>query len=68
MSEIDDQQRLKTAFSLHQAGNLGKAADLYRQIIESDASNAYALHYLGVIEASAGHFDQAKSLMANKRL
>lgn len=64
MSEIVDQQRLKTAFSLHQAGNLGKAADLYRQIIERDASNAYALHYLGVIEASAGHFDQAKSLMA----
>jgi protein O-GlcNAc transferase len=62
VSKAIDQQ-LQSAFSLHQAGQLDKAASVYRQIIKSDPDNSYALQYLGVIEASLGHFDQAKSLM-----
>jgi predicted O-linked N-acetylglucosamine transferase (SPINDLY family)/cytochrome c-type biogenesis protein CcmH/NrfG len=54
---------LRTAFSLHQAGKLDKAAELYRQILSSDARNSYALHYLGLIEVTIGNFQQAKSLL-----
>jgi Flp pilus assembly protein TadD len=57
-------QQLQSALSLHRAGNLDKAAVIYRQIIDTDPKNFYALQYLGVIEASLGHFEQAKSLMA----
>ena len=63
MSKSIDQQ-LQSAFSLHRAGNLDKAADIYRQIVDADPNNFYALQYLGIIEASLGHFELAKSLMA----
>jgi len=52
--EVD--QQLQAAFSLHQAGKLDKAASIYREIVDKDADNFYALQYLGVIEASLGHF------------
>jgi len=68
MSNADDQQKLRTAFSLHQTGNLDKAANIYREIINSDSHNFHALHYLGVIEANFGNFQQAKSLMARSLL
>jgi Flp pilus assembly protein TadD len=64
MPNIDDQQKLRAAFSLHQAGNLKEAANLYSVILANDANNADALHYLGVIAGNAGNFEQAKSLMA----
>ena len=60
--EVD--QQLQTAFSLHRAGKLDKAASIYREIVDKDPNNFYALQYLGVIEASLGHFEQAKALMA----
>ena len=47
MSKAIDQQ-LQSAFSLHQAGQLDKAASVYRQIIKSYPDNSYALQYLGV--------------------
>src|SRR5262249_44507549 len=68
MSKASDQQKLQTAFFLHQAGNLDKAANIYREIINSDSHNFHALHYLGVIEANFGNFQQAKSLMARSLL
>ena len=64
MSKFDDQQKLRAAFTLHQAGNLEEAANIYNEIIEKDADNADALHYLGVIAGTIGNFEQAKSLMA----
>jgi protein O-GlcNAc transferase len=64
MSKAADEQKLGRAFSFHQAGNLNQAANLYRELIESDASNFFALHYLGIIEATKGNLEQAKSLMA----
>src|SRR5262245_15419903 len=68
MSKANDQQKLQTAFLLHQAGNLAKAANIYREIINSDSHNFHALHYLGVIEANFGNFQQAKFLMARSLL
>jgi predicted O-linked N-acetylglucosamine transferase (SPINDLY family) len=64
MSKANDQRKLQTAFSLQQAGNLDQAAAIYRQLIETDRKNFYALHYLGIIEASSGNLAQAKSLIA----
>jgi Flp pilus assembly protein TadD len=63
MSRIEDQEKLRTALSFHQAGELDQAADLYRQLISGDLKNFQALHYLGVVEASRGNFEQAESLM-----
>jgi predicted O-linked N-acetylglucosamine transferase (SPINDLY family) len=64
MSSAEYQQKLQTAFSLHQAGRLAQAADLYRDIIKTDPANFFALHYLGAIEAGFGKLEQAKSHMA----
>ena len=61
---VDDRQLLETAISLHAVGNLQKAASIYRQIVDRDSGNSYALHYLGVIEAGAGHLKLATSLVA----
>jgi len=64
MSKADNRQKLQTAFSLHQSGNLDEAANIYRQLIKSDPNNFHALHFLGVIEAGAGNYEQAKTFMA----
>jgi predicted O-linked N-acetylglucosamine transferase (SPINDLY family) len=63
MHSPEDQQKLRTALSLHQAGSFDKAAELYRQIISRDANNSYALHYLGLIEAVRGNHQHARSLL-----
>jgi protein O-GlcNAc transferase len=55
--------KLRHALSLHQAGNVAAAAKIYRDIIRIDARSAYALHYLGVIEAGQGNHPEAVRLM-----
>ena len=64
MSKAQNQQKLQTAFSYHQAGNLTRAAELYRDVLKTDPDNIHALHYLGIVEASAGKLESAKSLIA----
>jgi protein O-GlcNAc transferase len=64
MSRSDDLQKMQTAFSLHQGGKFKEAANLCRQLIKRNSNNFDALHFLGVIEAGIGNFEQAKSLMA----
>ena len=64
MSGSDDRNALRTAFALHQAGRLDNAARVYRQVLTSNPGNFLALHYLGVLEASFGNFEQAKSFIA----
>jgi protein O-GlcNAc transferase len=64
MSPGADQHRLHAALSLHQAGNLDGAGEIYREILRNDPHNSQALHYLGVIEASGGNLAKAKSLIA----
>jgi len=63
MSVSEDRQQLQTAISFQQAGRLDRAADLYRQIINRNPKNFHALHYLGLIEATRGNHQQAKTLM-----
>jgi protein O-GlcNAc transferase len=68
MPRIDDHQILQTAIVLQQKGNLNEAAKLYRQLIKSGPNNYYALHFLGVIEATVGNIEQAKLLMSRSLL
>jgi tetratricopeptide (TPR) repeat protein len=63
MSQTIDPE-LHTAFALHRSGDLANAANIYRQIIGRDSNNFCALQYLGILEASLGHIEQAKTLMA----
>jgi len=64
MSKAQNRQKLQTAFSYHQGGNLTRAAELYRDVLKTDPDNIHALHYLGIVEASAGKLESAKSLIA----
>lgn len=58
-----DRERLHAAFSLHQAGRFVEAGISYREILKRHPDNAVALHGLGALEASLGHFQEARSLM-----
>jgi cytochrome c-type biogenesis protein CcmH/NrfG len=64
MSKAENQLKLQTAFSYHQAGNLTRAAELYQDVLKNDPRDIHALHYLGIVEASAGNLENAKSLIA----
>jgi len=46
---------LKKALALHNAGQLGEAADLYQSVLAADAENADALHLMGVLSTQAGN-------------
>jgi tetratricopeptide (TPR) repeat protein len=59
-----DERRLRTAYLLHQQGDFGQAAKLYRELIDRNPHNFHALHFLGLIEASSGNLEHAKPLMA----
>ena len=54
---VDSQ--FETAVQLHQAGRLGEAFALYRQILEADPRHARAWHQLAVLAHGAGHRDLA---------
>jgi len=58
-----DPSDLKTALLLHQRGQVGRAADIYREILGRSPDDANALHYLGLLEARAGKFEGATSLI-----
>src|SRR6516162_403317 len=55
---------LRTALFFHQAGQLNKAANIYREILAHNPDNHNALHYLGLLEAQMGHFERARPLIA----
>ena len=45
---------LTTALEMHRAGQMGPAAELYRQIVEQEQENADALHLFGVLRHQQG--------------
>lgn len=47
-----------------QAGNLGKAAELYRSVLAIEANQFDALHMLGAVEAQLGRFEEGERLLA----
>jgi protein O-GlcNAc transferase len=58
------QEVLADALRHHQAGRLGDAERLYRQILLADPHHADALHFLGVLSHQAGRNESAVDLMA----
>ncbi len=57
------QDSLRAAIALHQAGHLGQAAEVYQQVLAQDASDADALHLLGVLHHQQGNYPQAVALI-----
>ncbi len=62
-AKINISETLGTAFAAHQAGNLPKAEQLYRQILATDRKHFNALQLLGVIHAQRGEFREAVRLI-----
>jgi Tfp pilus assembly protein PilF len=60
---MDSAQTLELAVQYHQAGNLGEAEKLYRQVLQAQPRHPDALHLLGVIAHQAGRREQAIDLM-----
>jgi predicted O-linked N-acetylglucosamine transferase (SPINDLY family) len=54
MQEMTIQQALELALSLHRAGRLGDAEQLYRRILSADPKQIEALRLLGVLANQAG--------------
>jgi len=57
------QQLFAQALRHHQAGQLGEADRLYRQILQVDPNHADALHFLGVLAHQAGRNEAAVELI-----
>ena len=58
------QDLLATAIEMHQAGQLGPAAQLYQKVLAKEATNAAALHLLGVLHHQRGEHARAVELIA----
>jgi tetratricopeptide (TPR) repeat protein len=55
--------KLDTAQLYHRAGDLMKAEDLYREILQEDPTNPDAYHLLGLIGLQAGKYPIARELI-----
>ncbi len=58
------QQSLDQAVQHHKAGELHKAEDLYKQILDADPDHAVVLHLLGVINFQVGKNEIAVDLIS----
>jgi predicted O-linked N-acetylglucosamine transferase (SPINDLY family) len=56
-------QAFELALQHHQAGRLGDAETIYRQILAVEPRHAPTLHYLGVVAHQLGHSDTAIELI-----
>ena len=56
-------QTLRTAFHLHQQGNLAEASRLYGEVLRGNPKHFDALYLLGFAQLQRGAFDDAERLM-----
>jgi tetratricopeptide (TPR) repeat protein len=56
-------EAITLALGYHQAGDLARAEQIYRQILQSDPRNADALHLLGVVTAQQGRKEMGIALI-----
>src|SRR5262252_4458905 len=54
---------LRQALELHQKGRLEEAERLYRDLLASRPNDADALHFIGVLKAQRGQFEEAADLI-----
>ena len=67
MSSVDSNSILQTvsqAIGAHQQGRLGDAEALYKSVLAVDPNQFNSLHFLGLIEAQRGNFQEADRLIA----
>jgi Flp pilus assembly protein TadD len=64
MTEPTPHQQLQAALRHHQAGQLGPAEALYRQVLAREPNYPDALHLMGVVAYQTGRLDQATELIA----
>jgi tetratricopeptide (TPR) repeat protein len=57
------ERNFAAALTLHQAGRLAEAEQLYRQVLSTAPNHADSLHSLGVIGLQTGHLDSAFELI-----
>jgi predicted TPR repeat methyltransferase len=62
MAEADE-QLLREAVGLHQAGRLDEAAERYRDVLERDPQNPNALNLLGMVHHQRGEHEKAAELL-----
>lgn len=55
--------RFTQAVQLHQAGRLGEAEPLYREVLQADPRHPHALHLLGVLAHQTGRHTEAADLI-----
>ena len=60
MKKTKQDQKFKEAFSLHQNGQLTKARDLYKQILDKDPNNSEVWDLLGVLYYQAKKYPEAE--------
>ncbi len=60
---LSPEQRLQQAIQFHQGGDLPKAEDIYREVLEVNPDNPTALHLLGTIAHQSGSNDKALILI-----
>ncbi len=63
MPTLTIQGALSLAVREHHAGQLARAGELYRKILEHDPKNSQALHLLGVVEHQQGRHVEADQLI-----
>ncbi len=56
-------ETLQQAYTLHRAGDIDRAEQLYRDVLAAEPANAQALHLSGVIAHQRGHYDKAAELI-----
>ena len=59
----DISQKLHAAIAEHQAGEVNRAADIYREILQLDPDHADASHLLGLTEFQQGRHQAAAALI-----
>jgi tetratricopeptide (TPR) repeat protein len=60
---VDHQKQLEEAYQLQQQGRLDDAERLYEKLIKNNPRNYDALHFLGVLKAQLGQFEEATQLI-----
>ena len=58
------EEHLATALAHHQHGEIARAIDLYRVVVQNAPDNTDALHYLGVAQLQRGNHRRAGELIA----
>jgi protein O-GlcNAc transferase len=56
-------QTFDAAFSLHEAGRLSEAEELYQAVLRPDRNHFDCLHYLGVLRTQQGRLGEALGLL-----